>query len=405
MIKPSQIREKEFAKSTMGGYKTSDVNSFFDEVADSYEQLYKENSELLKKLRLLVENIEQYRKREQESEAAPDTSLSDARAEADKIIADARAQAQRIIADASNQSVSACDTQSSVDEIRQLREKEEKALTDIRAEVDRFRKSLLSMYTEHLTLIQSMMSVTSAAKQEVKEQTQEDTADEIQQGNPQVATESDIETDVAREAEDNSEEEMDAFFADAVSDEQSRMRQAFGGFRFEMGVETTDEVQLELEPPQEPERATEKEVAEETVVEESSVDEAIEKEAEPQAEADGLHSEAEAECETPEIIVLRDEPACEEAQEAPQESYQPSQEEVFYDMEIQDDSDDADDFEDSDDSDDSDDLDDSDDSEDDNEIEPSFKISFPVDDEAGNGEEENLDDLFDGFFNSFDKNR
>lgn len=377
MIKPSQIREKEFAKSTMGGYKTSDVNSFFDEVADSYEQLYKENSELLKKLRLLVDNIEQYRKREQDGEFASGTSLTDAKAEAEKIISDAKLEAERIIADAKKQSAQANDAQVSVDEIRKLREKEKKALCDIKAEAERFRKSLLSMYTEHLTLIQAMVNAASVAKEEINQkQAQETVPEDIPEENQATVQEKSQETDDAQAVEFeemNSEEDMDAFFAEAVSDEQSRMREAFGGFRFEMGVESTDEVQLEIEEPQK----------EETFISDGEFDFA--------GESEDVHSEIETE--TPEIIVLHDEPSCESEQKTQpefsqitqEENYQPSQEEVYYDMEIQDDQDDFDD--------------------DDDSIEPSFKISFPEDGEDGDGEEENLDDLFEEFFNSFDKHR
>ena len=356
MIKPSQIREKEFAKSTMGGYKTSEVNSFMEDVADSYDQLYRENSELLKKLRLLVDNIEQYRKKEQEGAFTPDTSVSDAKAEADRIISEAKREAERIVAEAKSQAEQYGADYGSVDEIRKLREIEEKSLCEIKGEADKFRKSLISMYTEHLTLIQSMVNTASAAREEATRKEKRETAEQLQQQAPC--------TQVSEPEEVASEEDIDALFAEAVSDEKSRMREAFGGFRFEMGVETTDEVQLQIEQPQDV------------------------------ADTEDIHSEAEV----PEIIVLHDEPTAEAEQptqeEASQttqgETYQSSQEEVYYDMEIQDDQEENDD---------------SDDGEDkgNDDVEPGFKISFPVDEEDDDGEEENLDDLFEGFFNSFDK--
>ena len=105
MLKPSQIREKEFAKTTMGGYKTSDVDGFFDDVAESNEQLYKENSELLKKLRLLVDNIEEYRRKEQFSGANADETLLNANEEAERIITQAKLEAERIITDATEKSL------------------------------------------------------------------------------------------------------------------------------------------------------------------------------------------------------------------------------------------------------------------------------------------------------------
>ena len=310
MIKPSQIREKEFAKTTMGGYKTADVDGFLDEVAVSYEQLYKENSELLKKLRLLVDNIEEYRRREQNGELTAGDTLVDARAQADKIITDARQEAERIIAEANGSVVLIGENNQSVDEIRKLREKEEASLFAIKAESEKFRKSLLSMYTEHLTLIQSMVDGAPIAEQKACEK--------------QKSYETKLDISNMEVDEKFALDDIDAFFAEAVSDEQSRIREAFGGFRFEMGVEQNDEVQLEIE-----EKVSDFE--------------------EPVSEDEQIHSD---------IIV-----------EFPSEEVSEQEEQI----------------------------DDSD------SIKPNFKISFPEDEELGDNEEENLDDLFEGFFNSADK--
>lgn len=311
MIKPSQIREKEFSSSTMGGYKKADVDNFLDEVAVSYEQLYKENSELLKKLRLLVDNIEEYRQREQNGEFTIDDTLVEARAQADRIIADARQEAERIIAEAGDSAAQISEGKQSVDEIKKLRQKEEESLAAIKAESEKFRKSLLSMYTEHLTLIQSMVDGKPVKEQKKRgEEKSHETKLDI----------SGMEIDEKFTLDD-----IDAFFAEAVSDEQSRIREAFGGFRFEMGVESNDEVQLEIE-----EKVSD---FEETVSDDEQE----------------VHSD---------IVVEF-----------------PSKE--TYEREEQND--------------------------DNNEIKPSFKISFPEDEETSDSDEENLDDLFKGFFNSTDK--
>lgn len=311
MIKPSQIREKEFASSTMGGYKKSDVDNFLDEVAVSYEQLYKENSELLKKLRLLVDNIEQYRQREQNGEFTADDTLADARKQADKIIADARQEAERIISEAGDSAAQVTEGNQSVDEIRKLRRKEEESLAAIRAESEKFRKRLLSMYTEHLTLIQSMVDGKPVQEKE-KHGKEKSHLTKIDISSMEIDEKFTL-------------DDIDAFFAEAVSDEQSRIREAFGGFRFEMGVETNDEVQLEIE-----EKVSD--------FEESVPDDEQE-----------VHSDI--------IIEVPNEETCEQTEQ----------------------NDDAD------------------------EIKPSFRISFPEDEETGDSDEENLDDLFEGFFNSTDK--
>lgn len=301
MIKPSQIREKEFSSSTMGGYKKADVDSFLDEVAVSYEQLYKENSELLKKLRLLVDNIEEYRRREQSGSADnADDTLAHARAQADRIIADARQQAEQIIADAEDTAAQAAEGES-VDAIRALREKEEAALAAIRDESEKFRKSLLAMYTEHLTLIQSMVGGTPPKKTARAEKSHETKLDI---GSMEVDGEFAI-------------DDIDAFFAEAVSDEQGRIKEAFGGFRFEMGIDSAQDEQ-------------------------------------PTAEA----------------VSDFEEPAAEEEQIQVHTDVGPVADEQPEDSDT---------------------------------VRPGFRISFPEDEDAGDSEEENLDDLFAGFFNPGDK--
>lgn len=329
MLKPSQIREMEFSKSTMGGYKTSEVNSFLDDVAESYEQLYKENSELLKKLRLLVDNIEEYRKKEQDGELTPSSAMADARKEADKIISEAKLEAERIIANANNRAAQADSMSASVDELRQLREKEEAAYVNIKAESEKFRKSLLSMYTEHLSLIQSMVDGKSA-QVELPDKKEE-------------APLKKLDINEIKVEEEFTYDDIDAFFAEAVSDEQSRIKEAFGGFRFEMGAEPIGETQLQLE---EPVSDFEEPVSEEEESEQSDII-------------------IEAPAEDNDIIVEGNEVIIEF----------PSKAELSKDDESAEISDD---------------------------VKPSFKISFPEDEEAADAEE-NLDDLFEGFFNSSDK--
>ncbi len=208
----------------MGGYKMSDVDGFLDEVVESYEQLYKENSELLKKLRLLVDNIEEYRRKEQLSGATADETLLNANEEAERIISQARLEAEQIVADAKNKSAQIGVSQAALDEIRSLREKEEQILANIRAESEKFRKGLLAMYTEHLTLIQSMVDGKAPARSVDKQPKCE-------------SYEKKLDVKSAEIDEKFVYDDIDAFFAEALAQENSRVKEAFGGFRFEMGGE------------------------------------------------------------------------------------------------------------------------------------------------------------------------
>lgn len=70
MLTLMEIRDKRFQTSGRNSYKSDDVNSFFDQVVESYEQMFKENAELVKRVSLLAERLEQYRKDEDSIKSA-----------------------------------------------------------------------------------------------------------------------------------------------------------------------------------------------------------------------------------------------------------------------------------------------------------------------------------------------
>ena len=96
MKTPEQIRDMEFQKSTMGGYKQSDVELFLEEVASQIEILTKQKNDAERKLQEM-------------SKKAPETALSasgiqnvlvSAQRVADQVIEEANQSAENIVADA-----------------------------------------------------------------------------------------------------------------------------------------------------------------------------------------------------------------------------------------------------------------------------------------------------------------
>ena len=94
MKTPEQIRDMEFQKSTMGGYKQSDVELFLEEVASQIELLTKQKNEAERKLQEI-------------SKKAPEAALSTAGIQnvlvsaqrvADQIAEDAKLEAENTIA-------------------------------------------------------------------------------------------------------------------------------------------------------------------------------------------------------------------------------------------------------------------------------------------------------------------
>ena len=95
MLTPDKIKEKSFQTTGRGSYRAEDVDNFLSEVSASYEQMFKENGELVKKISILVKKIEEYR----EDEESLKTALLSAQKLADKIVADARETAEKETAD------------------------------------------------------------------------------------------------------------------------------------------------------------------------------------------------------------------------------------------------------------------------------------------------------------------
>lgn len=64
MLTPQQIQEISFEKALFGGYDMESVDEILEPLTEDYVTLYKENSVLKSKMRILVEKLEEYRKQE-----------------------------------------------------------------------------------------------------------------------------------------------------------------------------------------------------------------------------------------------------------------------------------------------------------------------------------------------------
>ena len=64
MLTPQQIQDISFEKALFGGYDMDSVDDILEPLTEDYVTLYKENSVLKSKMRILVEKLEEYRKQE-----------------------------------------------------------------------------------------------------------------------------------------------------------------------------------------------------------------------------------------------------------------------------------------------------------------------------------------------------
>ena len=93
MLTPQQIQDISFEKALFGGYDMDSVDDILEPLTEDYVTLYKENSVLKSKMRILVEKLEEYRKQE--------ASMQNAHAcRAEDVRPDGRGRREKVRADA-----------------------------------------------------------------------------------------------------------------------------------------------------------------------------------------------------------------------------------------------------------------------------------------------------------------
>ncbi len=190
MLTPAKIKNHHFEAAGRNAYKSDSVDRFFEEVADSYEQMFRENGEMYKKISLLAERLEEYRKDEdnirnalltaqrmaeqiqREAKEKADALLSDAElrakteneridAETNQMMAqatykakalveEAQKHAEKIVFDATYESKAAAIS------ARDMMIKEEAALEMMKVEVTKFKKQILDSYNAQVALISEL---------------------------------------------------------------------------------------------------------------------------------------------------------------------------------------------------------------------------------------------------------
>lgn len=105
MLTPVDIQQKNFHVGL--GYDKKDVNTFFDSVSESYEQLYRSNAELKEKVATLTDTLQNYKSKESELERSlmlaekdSEDTKSNAAREAKNIVLDAKNRANVMLQDA-----------------------------------------------------------------------------------------------------------------------------------------------------------------------------------------------------------------------------------------------------------------------------------------------------------------
>ncbi len=214
MLTPDKIREKSFQTTGRGSYRAEDVDNFLSEVIASYEQMFKENGDLIKKITLLAKKIEEYRADEESlkmallnaqkladkivaeakenaekenaeinaetarlheiAEKAAAEAEENAKAEADRIIAEAKAEADKLLADANAQA------KDILGNINRKVTHESLVYEMLQKEASEFKGKLINMYKEHINLINQLPEI-ALEKLDEAEESVEEVAEEVEE--------------------------------------------------------------------------------------------------------------------------------------------------------------------------------------------------------------------------------
>ena len=97
MFTPQQIDQISFSKARFGGYDMQQVDEFLEPLTEDYVTLYKENTLLKSKMRVLVGKLEEYRK----NEAAMKDAVLNAQKTCDKMVREAEVKCAQMLNKAS----------------------------------------------------------------------------------------------------------------------------------------------------------------------------------------------------------------------------------------------------------------------------------------------------------------
>lgn len=222
MLTPQQVKDHRFQLGSRGTYRAEEVDAFMQELTACYEETYTQNEALLKKISLLADKVEEYRRdedtirsallvaqrtadqvvreaqekadaclaqaenqaKELEAEASARSGqmiqeasdraqtltrevdarvsalLGDASAKAESLVSEAQAKADRLVEEAGRHA------QENLAQLREETERESLLLDQMRSAVSTFRADLIAMYKEHVELINRLPSLTEDASHE-----------------------------------------------------------------------------------------------------------------------------------------------------------------------------------------------------------------------------------------------
>ncbi len=346
MLLPEEIKTITFEQSVFSGYKKEDVDEFLDKVHSEYARIYKENGELVEKLKVCIAKIEEYRRDEKflnsailNAQKLNETAMKEIALKKSETETLARKQAEDIVSQAKEQaSQIAEETERRIAQIRekttqefaetqrenarkldeQMREyadqiaKTQAELAFLESKASDFRKMVVGICEQQIELMTQIDIVESMPAEELEESAQEKPISEpvVEEAEVLAPVEEseEIVEDEVKESEVVEQPETEA----EIDDE-------------ELAEELAEEPVAELaeEPVAEPQEEILDEQAEDTeeyVEEEIQQDEAVEEleeqaEAEPELEVQEVITASPVEPDAPVVSIPDEEEEIEDEEE------------------------------------------------------------------------------------------
>lgn len=157
MLTYQEVKNIKLKRAVIGGYKAEDVNNFIDDIKDSIKKLEQDNSDLLSKVKDLLQKNSKY-KEEQESirvtlvkaQKLADSSIFEAKSQAEEILNKANFDAEKIVSEAKMRANKV------MEDMQKEITVQSELLADLKKSVKDFRVNVLSLYKEHIKLVNSL---------------------------------------------------------------------------------------------------------------------------------------------------------------------------------------------------------------------------------------------------------
>ena len=145
MLAPHELKNKTFGRAVRG-YNPNEVDDYIDFLIEKYTELYRENDELERKLKIVVTNLDEIRDEEESIRA----TLVKAQQLGEKIVREANEKADAI----TDSIKTRCEA--IITDFRKQYSAERKEVWQLRNTVLDFKKNVYELYRDHIEELQSI---------------------------------------------------------------------------------------------------------------------------------------------------------------------------------------------------------------------------------------------------------